>query len=1144
LFLKALDLNSPGERQEYLDNVCAGDSALRAEVEALLEASGRAGSFLTSPAVGLSPVPTVDEQPIRERPGTVIGPYKLMEQIGEGGMGLVFVAEQQHPVRRKVALKVIKPGMDTRQVIARFEAERQALALMDHPNIAKVYDGGTTRSEPRALASGPRSPVAYAPGSEGRPYFVMELVKGVPITEYCDQKQVSVSERLQLFLNVCEAVQHAHQKGIIHRDIKPSNVMVVSHDGKPVVKVIDFGVAKAIGQQLTDKTVYTHFAQLIGTPLYMSPEQAGESGLDVDTRGDIYSLGVLLYELLTGTTPFDKERFKTAAYDEMRRIIREEEPPKPSTRISTLGQAAATVSTNRQTDAKQLSRLFRGELDWIVMKALEKDRNRRYESASAFAADVQRYLSDEPVQAFPPSAWYRVQKFVRRNGARLAIGGLLLSMLLAAALSTFLVRERAAREKAAVEETARKNLEIHLYYQTIALAEREQSTGHIGRAEQLLDEECPAELRGWEWHYLKRHRFGGVPPLRHTSGMFDLAMSRDGRHIAAAGDDGFVKIWNVGRLEESLTFQTHQQHIHRLAFSPDQLQLATGSWDETVKIWDVRNGRPIQTLNHGSRVFSIAYSPDGRWLISGGDSVVKVWDTNTRQRLYSLPGHSGDIQCLTFSPDGRILAVSSASRCVNLVNTGTWETFARLNGHAAPAIGMAFSPDGTQLAVACGQFFMVGEEGEVRIWDVRTTQPIRALHGHTGGAFAVAFTPDGRRLASAGNEDATIKLWDVRTGLEALVLRGHTDSVWGLAFSPDGNRLYSAGGDQTVRVWDATVLGNDPQPGARTLSGHTQRITSLAFSPAQLLLASASIDRTIRIWDAATGQELRTLTGHTGPVQSLAFSPDGLYLASASWKPNETLEGFGELKLWDTSTWQTVRDFSVEDSTGLLAVAFRPDGERLVAATADGLDVYSPRTGARIRTFPGISFPTGLAFTSRGRLFTTDVDGTLRQYDLSLTEEVGPVAALLTAPQGMARLLSAWTATTGLSNTVIPAHNSRASCVAVSPSGAYVASAGLDGLIKFWDAQTLKPLGTLEGHVGGVHSLAFDPSGRFLASAGKDATIRIWNAERREVLALRGHADTVWALSFSADGRYLASGGSDKTVKIWDLPPLLEKAQR
>jgi serine/threonine protein kinase/tetratricopeptide (TPR) repeat protein len=430
IFLDAAAMNAPAERQAYLDATCAADAALRSEVEDLLGHHEQLGSFLQSPAD--QPMLAVDE-PIRERPGTIIGPYKLMEQIGEGGMGLVFVAEQQHPVRRRVALKVIKPGMDTRQVIARFEAERQALALMDHPNIAKVHDGGETAS--------------------GRPFFVMELVKGVPITEYCDQNQVPVGERLELFLHVCHAVQHAHQKGIIHRDIKPSNVLIMSQDGTPLVKVIDFGVAKAIGQQLTDKTIYTQFTQLVGTPLYMSPEQAGQSGLDVDTRTDIYSLGVLLYELLTGTTPFDRDRLKEADYDEIRRIIREEEPAKPSTRISTLGQAATTVSTNRKSDPRQLSRLFRGELDWIVMKALEKDRTRRYETANGFAMDVQRYLDDEPVKACPPSAWYRFRKFARRNKGPVLTVAIVLVVLVGGIVGTAWGLVRAERS-AAAEKTA------------------------------------------------------------------------------------------------------------------------------------------------------------------------------------------------------------------------------------------------------------------------------------------------------------------------------------------------------------------------------------------------------------------------------------------------------------------------------------------------------------------------------------------------------------------------------------------------------------------------------------------------------------------------------------------------------------------
>ena len=412
------------------------------EVERLLDASDQAGQ-LPGPTRGRGRphdggTSTRRRDGRRRRPsraGTVIGPYKLLQQIGEGGMGTVFMAEQTQPVQRKVALKVIKPGMDSRQVIARFEAERQALAMMDHVNIARVLDAGATEA--------------------GRPYFVMELVHGVPITKYCDDNHLTPRERLELFVPVCQAIQHAHQKGIIHRDIKPSNVMVTLYDGKPVPKVIDFGVAKATEQKLTERTLFTQYGTMVGTLEYMSPEQAEMSALGVDTRSDIYSLGVLLYELLTGSTPLTHKRMKEAAYAEILRMIKEEEPPKPSTRLSDSGEALASISAQRHTEPAKLTKLVRGELDWIVMKTLEKDRNRRYETANGFAADVQRYLNDEPVQACPPSAWYRFRKFARRNKRALAMVAVAaVAVLIAATGLGWSVRDRRARERRIALETA------------------------------------------------------------------------------------------------------------------------------------------------------------------------------------------------------------------------------------------------------------------------------------------------------------------------------------------------------------------------------------------------------------------------------------------------------------------------------------------------------------------------------------------------------------------------------------------------------------------------------------------------------------------------------------------------------------------
>jgi serine/threonine protein kinase/tetratricopeptide (TPR) repeat protein len=461
IFMAALDIESADRRIAFLDEACGNDRTLRSRVEALLTSHSQAGAFLEEPAVDAHELQPCDR--IAERGGTVIGPYKLFEQIGEGGFGVVFLAEQERPVRRRVALKIIKPGMDTQQVIARFEAERQALAMMDHSNIAKVHDAGATEN--------------------GRPYFVMELVQGVPITDYCDQCNLTTRERLKLFITVCQAVQHAHQKGVIHRDIKPTNVLVAIQDGQPAPKIIDFGVAKAINQPLTEHTLATGFAQIVGTPLYMSPEQAELSPLGVDTRSDIYSLGVLLYELLTSTTPFDKDRLHDASYDEMRRIIREEEPPRPSSRISTLAaNLATTIAERRHSDARRLSQTVRGELDWIVMKCLEKDRNRRYETANALALDIDRCLNDEPVRACPPSAAYRLEKFARRNRPVLVTAGLVAAALL---VGTVLSVWQAARAKHA---------------ETLAKEARAKAEANALKARQAVDEMYTQVAEKWLAH--------------------------------------------------------------------------------------------------------------------------------------------------------------------------------------------------------------------------------------------------------------------------------------------------------------------------------------------------------------------------------------------------------------------------------------------------------------------------------------------------------------------------------------------------------------------------------------------------------------------------------------------------------------------
>jgi serine/threonine protein kinase len=557
LFATALDIDAPTERSAYLDRACGGDDALRARVEALLRAHAQAGSFLAAPPV--AGTVTLEAPKPLEGPGTGIGPYKLLQAIGEGGMGTVYMAEQTHPVRRLVALKLIKAGMDTRQVLARFGAERQVLALMDHPNIARVLDAGATET--------------------GRPYFVMELVRGVPITRYCDDRRLTLCERLELFVPVCQAVQHAHQKGVIHRDLKPSNIMVAQYDGRPVPKVIDFGVAKATGPRLTEQTLFTEFGAVVGTLEYMSPEQAELNQLDIDTRSDVYSLGAILYELLTGSTPLGRERLRTGAVVEMLRIIREEDCPRPSVRLSTTEELPA-IAACRQVEPRKLSGLVRGELDWIVMKALEKDRNRRYETANGLAADLRRYLDDEPVTACPPSAWYRFGKFARRNRAALAVASAAVVALVAgvvglgtvagvqARANAALRKANAATEKALIESKEAKQAT------EVALAQSEESRRQAEAVSQFLVE---AFRSPDPWQDGRRVKVADV--LDRASGRLDQefagSQATKGALLQALGRT----YRGLGLFDQAVSLHTRARAVREAALGPDHPDTLKSRYD-------------------------------------------------------------------------------------------------------------------------------------------------------------------------------------------------------------------------------------------------------------------------------------------------------------------------------------------------------------------------------------------------------------------------------------------------------------------------------------------------------------------------------------------------------------------------------------
>jgi serine/threonine protein kinase/WD40 repeat protein len=860
VFFAALEKGWPQERAAYLDEACAGDPDLRRRVEKMLAAQARAGSFLEQPAA--SPVATVDEPAVTEGPGTAVGPYKLLEPIGEGGFGVVFLAEQQQPVRRKVALKVLKPGMDTRQVVARFEAERQALAIMDHPNIAKVHDGGATAS--------------------GRPYFVMELVKGVPITDFCDQNQVPVRERLELFLSVCQAVQHAHQKGVIHRDLKPSNVLVSRHDTTPVVKVIDFGVAKALGQALTDKTVFTGLAQMIGTPLYMSPEQAGMSDLDVDTRSDVYSLGVLLYELLTGTTPFDRERLRAAGYDELRRIIREEEPPRPSTRLSTLGQAATTLSAQRQSDPKRLSQLFRGELDWIVMKALEKDRNRRYESASAFAADVQRYLHDEPVLACPPSAPYRLKKLLRRNKRAILAVGLVSVALVLTVVVLALSNVRISRETNAKDEALKRARDAE---RQARLREADALVGHAhgirlsrhpGQRFEALAALSKATAIGREleqppqWFApLRNEAIAAValPDIYLVQEWDDdspdktsIELSADFTLYVRATAKGVCTVHRLADGAEIARLADFGEPIEA-AFGSDRV-LGVRSASGRFQLWDLSEPEAIRRFEERgiNDRMDWSFRSDGRLVaLTHGDASISVRETATGKCVYQVaPGRISRGRP-ALHPTEPFVATFAYSRRTE-VQVADLRTGAVVIAPPPPWPGGcgygAWSPDGRTLTVP------EGNHGKIQQYAfdpaVPALRPTRTLEGPDLGCPAIVYNPSGDRFASRGTWHHAIALFDAVSGrVIACSYELLPASCFPVRFDPTGKRLAGArSGDRNERVGFWSVAdAREYRPLVDPESGEGQIAWLPAIHPGGRLAATGRKEG-VALFDLETGRKL------------------------------------------------------------------------------------------------------------------------------------------------------------------------------------------------------------------------------------------------------------------------------------------------
>jgi serine/threonine protein kinase/WD40 repeat protein len=1112
LFAAALERTFPDERQAFLEEACAGDVALRARVDRLLVAHQRTNGILDQPAA-LPGMPAVvawrrpgGVSPI-ECAGTLVGGrFKLLEEIGEGGMGAVWMAEQMRPVHRNVALKIIKPGMDSRRVIARFEAERQLLAMMDHPNIAKVLDAGTMHG--------------------GRPYFVMELVEGVPITEYCDVHGLSLRERLELFIPVCHAVQHAHQKGIIHRDLKPSNVLVARYDDEPVPKVIDFGVAKATGQDLAERTTFTQYGQIVGTLEYMSPEQAALNASDIDTRSDVYALGVLLYKLLTGSTPFQRKGLSEVLIDEFLRIIRQDEPQKPSRRLATT-EGLAKIAAHRGTDPAKLALLVRGELDWVVMKALEKDRARRYETAGSLALDLQHYLRDEPVEACPPSVSYRLRKFVRRNrGPVLAAASIVLALVAGIIGTTWGMIHATDARAVAVNAAKQKDA---------ALAAARQS--EQGATDQLFLA-LYNRARAGRFSRQMGQRLDSLAALSQASGIRPDERLRDEAIAAMALSDVRRVPIRHGSVPGTVA----------VAYDARYRRYARADTRGVISIHSLPDDREIRRILSGPLLDKYLYfSPDDRFLLGLADGFrLRIWrwadgQPALRDELRGCRAHA-------FSPDGRELAIAQ----------GEWALFFDLESGKeshrwrlrAAARALAFHPQGGKLAV--GYF----DSSVASVYDAASGAlvadlPVGAMFGHV-----VAWHPDGERLAVAGS-DPRIQIWNVAANRKVATLEGHVQVVTELTFHPEGGLLASHSWDGVLRLWD-------PSTGRPLLQLPLTVADRPRFSDDGLWLGAVPHGEQAELLEVTPNREYRTLAGRgdrgVRGYNLGDFSPDGRLLAvgrdegTCVWD----LRSGRELAALPAGTIYAFFDGKGEgeedpgkcDNPCAALLTCGPDGLlRWPLTSAD------PQ-GERLRLGPPQRLsPMSRAWFARspdGRALgvATQEGGSNRIVDL----ETGTVRRELGIhPRGEVRALSGdgrWAASSGWHSDRVRLWNAmngrmvhewvvgKQTNVFFTPdSRALIISRGDE--YGFWDVTTLQLIHRLRrdvtlypGHV------AFSPDGRLMALEMAPAVIHLKEVTTgRTVARLEDpHGDRATWQGFTPDGTQLVVvAGYAGAIHIWDL---------
>jgi WD40 repeat protein len=1007
--------------------------------------------------------------------------YEILRLHAKGGIGEVFIALDKE-LNREVALKKIRPQYDEdTDCLGRFVQEAEITGGLEHPGIVPVYGLGQS--------------------SDGRPCYAMRFIQGETLADavrkfHTGDSTVTLRSLLTRFVTVCNAIAYAHNRGVLHRDLKPANIMLGKY-GETLV--LDWGLAKPVGHEASslpvppsseptllphsaDSSIQTQMGSTLGTPTYMSPEQASGRLGELSPATDIYSLGATLYTILTGQAPID-----SADKTEILKRVREGDWPRPR-----------LVNPNVPMP-----------LDAVCCKAMAKKASDRYASALALAADVERWLADEPVSAWPEPWQVRTRRWIGHHRELVAaLAAVVLVASLALGVGVVLLtaaneRERDARHLAEVEEAEARNqrdqTRYRLYVSNINLALREWEHGNVAHVRELLDGFLPGaeankDLRGWEWHLLDRLCHADLRTLRgHTDAVRSAMPSPDGALLVSASEDGTVRLWSTATGREIRVLQRYGKGVLNALFSPDGARVFASSRDGTVRVWDVASGQEIRAFQaDAGEVYSMAFSPDGATLVLGGqDGAVHEWDAKGAQERRFWKAHEGTVLHLVYSPDGRQLASASQDGTVRVWDAHTGQELHRLSGHTARVIGLTYSPDGARLASA-------GGDGFVRIWDPAKGESVRAFLAHTGEVLSVAYSLDGTRFVSAG-EDGTIRIWHPTSGAELRTLRGHTGEIATVAYSDDGTQLYSAGADDfEIRIWDASDVSE-----LRSFRAPGGEVLGLAYSPDGSQLASAGSDRILRIWDAVSGKELRAFKPHQRAISSLAYNLDGSRLASGD------VDGTVHISDPATGAELLTHKSHAGDVAGL---AFSLDGTSLAGACADGaIHVWNAHNGKELHVYKdhqGLVY--SVAYSPDGKfLVSAGEDATLCVRDLA----------------------------GGTEPRVLRGHTSGIPSVVYSPDGSRLASGGHDGTVRIWDAVTGKEL-LLTGHTGWLANVAFSPGGTRIASAGHDRSLRVWDATTGEVLLVfKGRSGWGSWTAYSPDRFRLASSGYDGTIRILDGRP-------